>query len=63
MRQDNKIICNKCGKEILVEKNIYHKDVLTVEKRWAYTLTVPMPERKIAVRKAIGEILESFLQR
>ena len=36
MRQDNKIICNRCGKEILVEKNIYHQDVLTVEKRWGY---------------------------
>ena len=36
MRQENKIICNKCGKEILIEKSIYHQDVLTVEKRWGY---------------------------
>ena len=36
MRQENKIICNKCGKEILIEKLIYHQDVLTVEKRWGY---------------------------
>ena len=36
MRQEGKIICNKCAKEILVEKEIYHKDVLTVEKRWGY---------------------------
>ena len=36
MRREEKIICNKCGKEILVEKSLYHKDVLTVEKRWGY---------------------------
>lgn len=36
MRQEEKIICNKCGKEILIEKSIYHQDVLTIEKRWGY---------------------------
>ena len=36
MRQVDKIICNKCGKEIEIEKGIYHKDVLSVEKRWGY---------------------------
>ena len=36
MRQDGKIICNKCGKELIVEKGIYHQDVLSVEKRWGY---------------------------
>ena len=36
MRQQDKIICNKCGKEIEIEKGIYHEDVFSVEKRWGY---------------------------
>lgn len=31
-----KIICNKCGKEILVRGGIPQEDVLEVEKRWGY---------------------------
>lgn len=31
-----KIICNKCGKEIVVENGIAKEDVLSVEKRWGY---------------------------
>ena len=31
-----KIICNKCGKEIWVRGGIPQKDVLEVEKRWGY---------------------------
>lgn len=31
-----KIICNKCGKEILVKNGIMEEDVLSVEKRWGY---------------------------
>lgn len=30
------IICNKCGKEIKVERGIAKEDVLSVEKRWGY---------------------------
>ena len=36
MRQEQKIICNKCGKEIVMEKGMYYQDVLSVEKRWGY---------------------------
>ena len=36
MRQEQKIICNKCGKEIMMEKGMYYQDVLSVEKRWGY---------------------------
>ncbi len=36
MRQEQKIICNKCGKEIMMEKGMYFQDVLSVEKRWGY---------------------------
>ena len=31
-----KIICNKCGKEILVKNGIPEADALTVQKRWGY---------------------------
>lgn len=31
-----KIICNKCGKIILVKEGISVEDVLSVEKRWGY---------------------------
>ena len=32
----DKIICNKCGKEILVKNEIPEADVLSVQKRWGY---------------------------
>lgn len=35
-KEVNKIICNKCGKEIAVENGRALNDVLTVEKRWGY---------------------------
>lgn len=31
-----KIICNKCGKEILVSGGVPQEDVLEVKKRWGY---------------------------
>lgn len=31
-----KIICNKCGKEILVKNGIAEEDTLSVQKRWGY---------------------------
>lgn len=31
-----KIICNKCGKEISVKNEISEADVLSVNKRWGY---------------------------
>lgn len=31
-----KIVCNKCGKEIPVIKGVPQEDVLEVEKRWGY---------------------------
>ena len=31
-----KIICNKCGKEIVVARGIPQKDVLEIEKQWGY---------------------------
>ena len=36
MRREEKIICNKCGKEINMENGMYYQDVLSVEKRWGY---------------------------
>lgn len=35
-REVTKIICNKCGKEILMENGMPKEDVLSVEKRWGY---------------------------
>ena len=32
----NKIICNKCGKEIKVIGGVAQEDYLAVEKRWGY---------------------------
>ena len=34
-RQD-KIICNKCGREIKVEQGIEKQDYIAVEKSWGY---------------------------
>ncbi len=36
IQEVNKIICNKCGKEIVVENGRLTEDVLQVEKRWGY---------------------------
>ena len=35
-KEVEKIICNKCGKEIVVENGIARDDVLEVTKRWGY---------------------------
>lgn len=35
-KEVEKIICNKCGKEICVYKGVPTEDVLEVEKRWGY---------------------------
>ena len=31
-----KVICNKCGKVVLVHNGILAEDMLSVEKRWNY---------------------------
>lgn len=36
IRTIEKIICNKCGKEIAVKHDMTQTDVLSVEKRWGY---------------------------
>ena len=35
-KEVEKIICNKCGKEILVKNGISEEDVLSIQKRWGY---------------------------
>ena len=35
-KEVDKIICNKCGKEILVENGVAEADMLSVQKRWGY---------------------------
>lgn len=35
-KETKKIICNKCGKEIVVTGGIPREDVLEVEKHWGY---------------------------
>lgn len=35
-KEIEKIICNKCGKEIDVKNGMLLEDVLSVEKRWGY---------------------------
>lgn len=35
-KEVDKIVCNKCGKEILVENGVAEADVLSVQKRWGY---------------------------
>lgn len=35
-KEIQKIICNKCGKEIVVENGIPQEDYLSVDKRWGY---------------------------
>ena len=36
MKEVKKIICNKCGKEIVVERGVPKEDTFSVEKRWGY---------------------------
>ena len=35
-KEIDKIICNKCGKEIPVSKGVASQDVLQIEKQWGY---------------------------
>ena len=35
-KEIDKIICNKCGKEIPVSKGVASQDVLQIEKYWGY---------------------------
>lgn len=35
-KEVEKIICNKCGKEIPVLRGVPQEDILEVEKRWGY---------------------------
>lgn len=35
-KEIEKIICNKCGKEIVVKNGVAEADTLSVEKRWGY---------------------------
>lgn len=35
-KETEKIICNKCGKEIAVKNGMTEEDVLSIEKRWGY---------------------------
>ena len=35
-KEIGKIICNKCGKEILVSGGIAREDYLSVDKHWGY---------------------------
>ena len=35
-KEIEKIICNKCGKEIVVKNGVAEADALSVEKRWGY---------------------------
>lgn len=36
MKQVEKIVCNRCGKEIIVKNGILVEEVLSVQKRWGY---------------------------
>lgn len=35
-KEAEKIICNRCGKEIQVNNGVAEQDVLSVKKRWGY---------------------------
>lgn len=35
-KEMEKLVCNKCGREIPVVKGVPQEDVLQVEKRWGY---------------------------
>lgn len=36
IREVSKIVCNKCGKEIIVKNGMTEEEVLSVQKRWGY---------------------------
>ena len=36
IKEINKVICNKCGKEIRLAGGVLEEDMLEVEKRWGY---------------------------
>jgi len=35
-KEVGKVICNKCGKEVIVQNGYFEQDVLNVNKRWGY---------------------------
>lgn len=35
-KEVEKIICNRCGKEIIVKNGVAEEEILSVEKRWGY---------------------------
>lgn len=36
VKELDKIVCNKCGKEIVITRGVPQEDFLEVEKRWGY---------------------------
>ena len=36
MRNNQKIFCNKCGKEFVMNKDIVHEGIFNVEYMWGY---------------------------
>lgn len=35
-KEIEKLICNRCGKEIAVKNGVAEREMLSVEKRWGY---------------------------
>lgn len=62
MKEIDKIICNKCGKEIPVAGGVLAEDVLEVEKRWGYFSKKDNRRDCFELcEKCYDELIESFL--
>ena len=58
----DKIVCNKCGKEIIVENGIMKEDVFSAEKRWGYFSEKDNELHRFDLCEACyDEVIESFL--
>ena len=61
-KEIDKIICNKCGKEIAVNHGCPTEDVLSVDKRWGYFSKKDGREDTFDLcEKCYDEITEKFL--
>lgn len=62
IKEINKVICNKCGKEIRLAGGVPEEDMLEVEKRWGYFSGKDNRRDRFELcEECYDELLESFL--
>lgn len=57
-----KVICNKCGRELQIENGILHEDGLFVTKDWGYFSKKDLKVHKFNLcEKCYDEMIEDFV--